>query len=288
MAKSPVGGSRAFLMGRIGSDVYSLGKDGKGKRQQVVRALAEEVANPRTSSQMFNRMIMSTIMQVVHGLSPIIDHSFDGVAKGQPSISEFIRRNYPLVKADAIAHPSSENKFGLVLYQQKKACVGSYVVSVGKAVIPSTVEINLEEGSCVVTLPADNVTVGALKEALGVGNEGYFTLVCIHWNLGVQYCRYRVNPDLADSTAITSSNIGSIFLVEGNDNRPVEIDVNVISWDVTRYFGCFGAILTQKVNGKFIHSSLTLETKSTAHSTADVALPTYPVGEEQFLNGGDI
>ena len=62
MAKSKNGGTRAMIRGRVGSDVYSIGKDGKGARQQVVRSLAEQVANPRTQAQMFNRMIMSTVM----------------------------------------------------------------------------------------------------------------------------------------------------------------------------------------------------------------------------------
>ena len=92
MAKSKNGGSRAYIRGRIGSDVYSVGKDGKGQKQQVIRSLAVQVANPRTSNQMFGRMIMSTVMQAVSGLSFIIDHSFDGKVKGQPSISEFIRQ----------------------------------------------------------------------------------------------------------------------------------------------------------------------------------------------------
>lgn len=46
MAKSKSGGTRSYIRGKIGADVYSVGKDGKGKRQQVVRSLAEQVANP--------------------------------------------------------------------------------------------------------------------------------------------------------------------------------------------------------------------------------------------------
>ena len=68
MAKSKNGGSRAYIRGRIGSDVYSVGKDGMGKKQQVVRSLAVQVTNPRSQSQMFNRMIMSTVMQGVSAL----------------------------------------------------------------------------------------------------------------------------------------------------------------------------------------------------------------------------
>ena len=119
MAKSKNGGSRAYIRGRIGSDVYSVGKNGMGEKQQVVRSLAEQVSNPRTSGQMFGRMIMSTTMQAVSALTAIIDHSFDGVPKGQPSISQFIKNNYALIKADAIAHSAASNKFGLNKYQEK-------------------------------------------------------------------------------------------------------------------------------------------------------------------------
>ena len=47
MAKSKVGGTRAYIRGRIGSDVYSIGKTSAGKKQQVVRSLAEQVKNPK-------------------------------------------------------------------------------------------------------------------------------------------------------------------------------------------------------------------------------------------------
>ena len=37
MARSKNGGTRAYIRGRIGSDVYSVGKNSKGYKQQVVR-----------------------------------------------------------------------------------------------------------------------------------------------------------------------------------------------------------------------------------------------------------
>ena len=143
MAKSKSGGTRSYIRGRIGSDVYSIGRDGKGSRQQVVRSLAEQVSNPRSQSQMFGRMIMSTVMQAVSGLAPIIDHSFDGVAKGQPSISEFIRRNYALVKADAVAHAATGNSFELSKFQEKGCKVGYYAISTGTVVKPAAVPPDL-------------------------------------------------------------------------------------------------------------------------------------------------
>ena len=91
MAKSKNGGTRAYIRGRIGSDVYSVGKTSDGKKQQVVRSLAESVANPRTASQMFGRMVMSTVMQAVSGFKPIIDHSLMAYPLASPqSVSLFV------------------------------------------------------------------------------------------------------------------------------------------------------------------------------------------------------
>lgn len=288
MAKSPVGGSRAYLKGRIGSDVYSLGKDGKGKRQQVVRALAEEVANPRTSSQMFNRMIMSTVMQAVHELSPIIDHSFDGVAKGQPSISEFIRRNYPLVKADAIAHPSSGNFFGLNKYQEKGVRGGAYVIASGKVIVPSTIFQDFT--ACIFQLSADAHTVADLREAMGCGDGGYVTWVLLLTSYKAKYIRLHLNEALADDTVISAENVDSVFITEGNLAVGFEFSSNKV-WvtsDEVESAQSSGLIISKKVNGSWQHSNATMKSSAGRSSTSDVALPTYPVGEEQFLNGGDI
>ena len=93
MAKSKSGGTRSMIRGRVGSDVYSIGKNANGKKQQIVRSLAETVANPQTIAQMRGRMIMSTVMQAQSALKPIIDHSFDNVVGVQPNLSEFIKRN---------------------------------------------------------------------------------------------------------------------------------------------------------------------------------------------------
>lgn len=289
MAKSPVGGSRAHLKGRIGSDVYSLGKDGKGKRQQVVRALAEEVANPRSQSQMFNRMIMSTVMQAVHAMKAIIDHSFDGVAKGQPSISEFIRRNYALVKADAIAHPTEgSNYFGLNKYQEKGVHPGVYVVSAGKIAKPSAVSAGTH---CLnIALTADTLTIGGLKEALGLSVDGYLTFVEIVEGVGFRFFRAQLTTTLADSTAIAAGNVGGLFTIEGNVSVTASLSTTTIVLTTPAAGGDHvqGFIVSEKVNGAWRHSACTLKGSGDYSYVADAALPTYPVGDEMFLNGGDI
>lgn len=289
MAKSKNGGSRAYIRGRIGSDVYSIGKNGKGERQQVVRSLAESVANPRTQNQMFGRMIMSTVMQAVSALQPIIDHSFDGFSKGQPSISEFIRQNYALVKADAIAHPASGNKFGLKKYQEKGITDGAWKISSGKLAKKANVDIT--GGEAVISVGTGNtLTVASLRAAMNVGNDGYVTFVALTSAGGAEFCRLSIAPTAADDTVITSENVASIILVDASFAATPTVSGAMIQIDFpsSTSSGSCGAILSDKENGAWVHSTCVLEDGDTFNYAADVALPTYPTGSEQYLNGGEL
>lgn len=288
MAKSKSGGTRSMLRGRVGSDVYSIGKDAKGKRQQVVRSLAETVANPQTLNQMRGRMIMSTLMQAVAALKPIIDHSFDGLSGRQANISEFISRNYALIKADVAAHPASNNVFGLNQYQEKGAKQGAYVVSDGQATIPAALVLTKASGAVAITLPSDAITIAGLKSALGMTSEEYFTLVGIKEDGTAAYERFRVNPSLSAETVISSANITDVFAVEGNAVASIALASNVITITLASVAGCCAVIVTKKVTSGFIHSKATLGDGTGFSYPSDTALPTYPIGAENFLNGGDI
>lgn len=288
MAKSKNGGTRAYIRGRIGSDVYSVGKNSKGEKQQVVRSLAETVANPRSEAQMVGRMIMSTVMQGVAAFKPIIDHSFDGLPKGQPSISEFIRQNYALIKADTIAHPESGNTFGLNQYQEKGVKKGKWVLSQGSVIVPSALSVNSGDGGIDIALSATTLTIGGLKAALNLGENDYITIVGISTNAGFVFGRLRLDSALADSTAITDANVSTIFAVEGNARFSFVLDNNTVSVYFVSQTENLGVILTDYVDGVYHHSSCVLSAPNAPTYTYDVALPTYPTGSEMFLNGGAI
>ena len=288
MAKSKSGGTRSYIRGRVGADVYSIGKDAKGNKQQVVRSLAETVSNPQTIAQMQGRMIMSTVMQSVSAMSQIIDHSFDSVPNGQPSISEFIRRNYALIKADVAANPSSSNAFGLNEYQEKGEKIGAYVISAGAANLPTAIAIIALGAGGTITLGADAVTVGGLKAATGLGADDYLTLCGYDANGVFQFVRLRIDQTKADATAITSENVGSIFLLEGTVNPTISLATNVITVKVadTQKGGAW--IISKKTTSGYEHNEAVLTTVANPSDNADTALPSYPVGTARFLNGGDL
>lgn len=276
-----------MIRGRVGSDVYSIGKNALGKKQQIVRSLAETVANPQTIAQMRGRMIMSTVMQAQSALKPIIDHSFDNVVGVQPNLSEFIKRNYALVKADVAANPSSSNAFGLNAYQEKGAKQGAYVISEGKAAVPAAVTLTKASGIMVIALTAGTMTMAGLKAALSFGAEDYITLVGIDTNGAAEYVRLHINQALADDTAISSSNISSVFELGGNVTPTIAVDGNDIKVTLATVANCCAFIVTRKQNDGFIHSKATLGAGTGLSWNADAALPTYPIGENKFLNGGD-
>ena len=288
MAKSKSGGTRTYIRGRVGSDVYSVGRDAKGKKQQVVRSLAESVANPQTQAQMRGRMIMSTIAQVLAVLRPIVDHSFDTVVGARANLSEFTSRNYARIKSDVAAHPSVNNKFGLVLYGEKGAKQGAYIISDGQAALPSGMAINKADGALAITIAADNLTIGGLKAALGMTSEEFFTLVGLSQAGQGLYERFRVNPNLSADTVISADNLSEVFAIEGNAVATIALAANVITITQAAIAGCCSVIISKKVAGGYIHNKATLGAGEGFANAADVALPTYPVGAQNYLNGGDI
>lgn len=300
MAKSKSGGTRAMIRGRVGNDVYSIGLNGAGKKQQVVRSLAEVVANPQTTAQMKGRMIMSTIMQAASVLRPIIDHSFDGIASGQPSISEFIKRNYKLIKDDVAAHPASSNNFGLVPYQQKGMQPGKYVIAQGEASFPAGWTVASERGFALIPVGA-NPTYGSLKTGWDLAEGEYYTVYALDWidindkTKGVKLLMVRValKANLDESTALTDSNAAAAFDIEGNVTPEITVSDGDLSikFDMNSGGSLYGSrygIITRIQDGKKIHSTSYLISAGETGSASDQVLPTYPTGSQMFLNGGEI
>ena len=285
MAKAKSGGTRSFLRGRVASDVYSIGKDAKGNKQQIVRSLAESVANPQTLAQMRGRMIMSTIMQAVSSMAAIIDHSFDNVPAGQPNVSEFIRRNYALVKADVAAHPASGNAFGLNKYGEKGIKQGSYVVAGGSAADIAGVTLNGKNKTLVIAL-SSGATIADLRSALGIGTEDYFTAVCVTTDGKFLYNRFHVSQSLPSATEISSDNIASVITLDGNVNVTLAFASNTITATFADFSANAGIIVSRKENASYKHNDVVLVAPDAPSFTSDDALPSYPTGTERFLNGG--
>ena len=291
MAKSKAGGTRTYLRGRVGSDVYSIGKDGKGKKQQVVRALAESVANPKTIAQNIQRMCLDCLAQNAKGLKVIILDSFDNVPNGQPSLSEFTRSNMALVQSYANKEGDSNQPAVYPKYGQKNVVGGFFLIARGKAKEPAAFQ--MEGASGLWGESGQSLTAKLVREQWELSGDEYATVVQAQVgsdNSGKYlYARIKYVGGLADDTVITSANLGSLFTVEGNHAVNFWVNNGLFGMNLSNEnIVAGGVIFSRKSNGKYIHNNAKMTGYIEGCTDGPTALATWPVGEEKFLNGGEL
>ena len=100
----------------------------------------------------------------------------------------------------------------------------------------------------------------------------------------------KLTTTLADSTAITGANVASLFTFEGSYTPEVDLDENTIGISARggSEIANVGIIVSEKVDGSWIHNNCTLSGSTLSAGYSDAVLPTYPTGSEMFLNGGEL
>lgn len=79
--------------------------------QQVTRARARVVKNPKTLAQQMQRAIMRTSVEAYKVIKEICDHSFEGVAYGANSYAEFQKQNMAMLRRLAAAGGENTKSF---------------------------------------------------------------------------------------------------------------------------------------------------------------------------------
>lgn len=93
MGKSKKGGVYGYLRGRVGSVSYSIlnaSRSKSGKKEQVVRALPDQVANPQTAGQVMQRMKLAPAQKYYNAFSELLSNAFEGVQYGEASRRYFM------------------------------------------------------------------------------------------------------------------------------------------------------------------------------------------------------
>lgn len=313
MARSKSGGSRAFLRGRIASDVYSVGKDSKGNRQQIVRSRPESVVNPMTLPQQVVRMCMKTSALALKELSVIVNHSWEGVPYGQMSVSEFNRINFAALKAQYESEPGVAGKFGYAVPATRGMQLGPYQVSKGSLVVPESLTYPMTAAYRGVALLKTGVEynqplkVSDIRAALGVAEGDYVTVLSFKstlddFSVTPRFCRFYFEPSIADDTVVTSDNIGSVFRTEGNNAAYMSVENDAME-GVCLFLGNADVhsdaedgllsgtiILSRKFADSWLRSSSFIQVDSNEWQaySAEEAIEEWPIGEVRFLNGGNL
>lgn len=114
-----------YARGKVGSVVFS-----RANGQQITRAKADKVSNPRTDAQLLQRIIINTASAAYSVLSPICDHSFQGKQRGQQCMSEFMKKNADMLRNLVVEDGLSAKSFRY-LGAPAGLNVNPYVVSSG-------------------------------------------------------------------------------------------------------------------------------------------------------------
>lgn len=161
--------------GKVGSLVFS-----RTNGQQVVRARAEQVKNPQTEKQTIQRIILQTISQAYSNAAAIVDHSFEGVAPGQKSMSYFMQINMDALRqrvANAIS--SGTQMYEIQSFSPLKSSIfatNAYIVSKGK--LPKVAVIDAaDDGKAAVAVPEN--TYQSIIERYGLQRGDQLTFVAI-------------------------------------------------------------------------------------------------------------
>lgn len=83
--------------------------------ETVMREVNTSPSNPKTTAQTVQRIIMHTIMGAYSTLKEICDHSFEGMKKGQDTMSYFMKQNIQFAR-EKIAQQQSQGVFPYEMY----------------------------------------------------------------------------------------------------------------------------------------------------------------------------
>lgn len=204
--------------GKVGSLVFS-----RNNGKQIVRSRAEVVKNPQTEKQMVQRIILNTIAQAYSRMSPITDHSFEGIQTGQSSMSFFMHRNMDSLRQKVANEIQAGGDFwnvtAFVPVGSNEFAVNDFVIAKGTLPEVKTIMQGIASTKAAVALTT-NTYQGVLDE-YGLNRGDQLTFVCTQGsrpdNTQFYFVRVILDPQNADGS---QADLSSPFITEGAINLP--------------------------------------------------------------------
>lgn len=207
--------------GKVGDLVFS-----RSNGEQVTRARASVVKNPRTDIQLIQRILLNTVSQAYSKMQPIVDHSWEGVQVGQASMSRFMRVNLKAIRsrvaAEVAAFTDLDSIVAFTPLGSNKFAPNTYAISAGS--LPT---VAVEQASPVSTLSmvapvfASATSYQDIIDAAGLKRGDQLTFCSVKGSSLVDpifsFCRVILDPtsDTGQSLPLTTA-----FLDSGAINKP--------------------------------------------------------------------
>lgn len=292
-----------YARGKVGSLVFAR-RDG----QQITRAYNANPANPRSTSQMSQRVLMATAIQAYRSMSVIVDHSFENAVGKVGNMRAFMSA----ALRDLKANPQN---FGFQRWKERAFCVGPYQISNGSlnALPTPSISVTLDNISVGFgDIGGENVLVRDIATLLGLYLVGDMVTIPIIYpsalgGSNMTFVRITFISDPADATITPGHGAPSTYFKVESPQGTVVFNnaVNLSSagnvyirvdaapaWLLSPGADYFhsAAIRSRFQDGAWLRSPATLSMGAgyVAAPTFDDALATYPQNGEPVLNGGQV
>lgn len=263
--------------------------DGK----QITKDRVYDVKNPRTESQMRQRMLMTTVGAAFKMLKSIADHSFEGYSSGMQCMRQFNSRNLNRFKQAAAAKGSvafNEYKDGDINPLPFILASGSLPGFSFKFDDTSNLEIVGEKDS------ADFTTAEGIYEALGVQRNDLITFCTVigeGTTLNGVYSykaeRFNIVRLYCDKSGAVAKPADAFTISTNNDQASVAMSTAANTITIKTGAADFGAVIQSRKNDSgWLRSDAVMIVAEDVISGVKTAnqLATYPVGTELILNNG--
>lgn len=260
---------------------------------QITKDRVYDVKNPRTESQMRQRMLMTTVGAAYKMLKSIADHSFEGYSSGMQCMRQFNSRNLNRFKQAAAAKGSvafNQYKDGDINPLPFILASGSLPGFTYKLDAKSNLEIVGEkEGADFTTAEGIYAALGVQRNDLitfctvigeGATNNGVYTYKAERFNIVRLYC---------DKSGSVAKPADAFTISTNNDQATITMSTAANAITIKTGAADFGAVIQSRKNDSgWLRSDAIMVVADDVISGVKTAnqLATYPVGTELILNNG--
>lgn len=258
--------------GKVGDLVFS-----RVNGQQVTRARAAVVKNPQTEAQMIQRILLNTVIQAYSRMSEICDHSFEGIAQGQPSMSAFMKRNLALLRQYVSDGVNIEGRTFGDLYAfspigSNEFTMNPFVIAAGSLPSVTIADISALNGAKIaVTAAGAALTYDDVITSLGLQRGDQLTFISQEaWTdrrAAFNFARVILDPRDADGNLLpltTEFLNGTAINMPNPRNEGSEINYSFASGYLTfnrsdnSQFGAAVIVSRQKADGTWLRSNTSI------------------------------
>lgn len=262
--------------------------------EQITKERVSRVKNPRTISQMRQRMLMATIGAAYSYLKTIADHSFEGLTVGQQNMSEFMRVNLNKFRDAA---QDNNAAYAMNAYGDKLINPMRYILAKGSLPAMPYV-INANNQIMLTYNVADASTAEKVYDAMGIKKGDMITFVWVVGNASLVSGIFKYTPKQLNIVRLKAEKAGAIatphdaFTYESN-HAGLDISVNLSAGELkfaTSEANIGAVILSRQNAGTWLRSTATMVGNKSiiAGVTVGNQLATYPIESELILNGGEM